>query len=118
MNIAFPFQVDARGHTASATPSQNLRQMVELVLFTRPGERVNRPDFGTDLLGLVFSPNPPIGALAVQTLIQSALRRWLGDLLTQEEIVVEADDSTLRIQVRYVDRTTGTRDEVSFEVGP
>ena len=34
-----------------------MRDMIEQVLFTAPGERVNRPDFGCGLLQMVFGPN-------------------------------------------------------------
>ena len=49
------------------------------MLFTAPGERVNRPDFGSGLLQLVFAPNSDELAGATQFLVQGALQQWLGD---------------------------------------
>ena len=52
MEIAYPFHVDGRGRSAPADANEHIRQMIEQVLFTAPGERVNRPEFGTGLLQL------------------------------------------------------------------
>ena len=57
MSLHFPFQPDHRGRSAEADDATHLRDMIEQVLFTVPGERVNRPDFGCGLLQLVFAPN-------------------------------------------------------------
>ena len=55
--------------------------MIEQLLFTNPGERVNRPDFGSGLLQMVFAPNSPELAAALQFTTQAALQRYLGDLI-------------------------------------
>ena len=57
MNIDFPFHFDDRGRTATTTLDDHVRDLIEQLLFTSPGERVNRPDFGAGLLQLVFAPN-------------------------------------------------------------
>ena len=59
MNIDFPFHSDSRGRTATTDDDDHIRDMIEQFLFTNPGERVNRPDFGSGLLQLVFAPNSP-----------------------------------------------------------
>ena len=59
MNIDFPFHFDARGRTATPPTTDHIRDMIEQLLFTAPGERVNRPDFGSGLLQMVFAPNSP-----------------------------------------------------------
>jgi phage baseplate assembly protein W len=56
-NIDFPYRFDGHGRTATAQRDQHLRNLIEQVLFTSPGERVMRPDFGSGLLALVFEPN-------------------------------------------------------------
>ena len=62
--------------------------MIEQLLFTNPGERVNRPDFGSGLLQLVFAPNSPELAAALQFTLQAALERWLGDVIEVRELEV------------------------------
>jgi phage baseplate assembly protein W len=102
MEIAYPFYIDGRGRTATATRDAHIRQMIEQLLFTTPGERVNRPDFGTALMQLIFAPNSPELATATEFTIQSALQQWLGELIQVEAVRVESEESTLRITVQYI----------------
>jgi uncharacterized protein len=106
MNIDFPFRIDSRGRTAGTDTADHVRDMVEQVLFTNPGERVNRPDFGSGLLQMVFAPNSTELAAALQFTTQSALQRFLGDLIDLQQVQVTADEATLSVTVRYVLRQT------------
>ena len=115
MQIDYPFRFDGRGRTAEATEDGHLRDLIELVLFTAPGERVNRPTFGSGVLRLVFAPNGEALAAAAQFTIQGALQQWLGDLIVVEAVEVESEDSTLRIRVQYVVRRTQRREVAQFE---
>lgn len=102
MNIVFPYRIDGRGRSAEAdSDDAHLRDMIEQVLFTVPGERVNRPDFGCGLLQLVFAPNSVELAATLQVLVQGALQQWLGDLLRIDEVATDSVDATLSVQVRY-----------------
>ena len=89
--------------------------MIEQLLFTNPGERVNRPDFGSGLLQLVFAPNSPELAAALQFTVQAALQRWLGDVIDLQSLEVTSEDSTLRVVVQYAVRRTGTARADTFE---
>jgi uncharacterized protein len=106
-NIAYPYATSGRGRTATADDPSHLRDLIEQVLFTSPGERVNRPDFGCGLLQLVFAPNSAEVAAATQFLVQSALQQWLGDVLVAESVDIAVDDASLRVTVRYILRRTG-----------
>jgi len=108
MNIDFPFHFDARGRTALTDDDDHIRDMIEQLLFTNPGERVNRPDFGSGLLQMVFAPNSPELAAALQFTMQGAVQRYLGDLIDLQQLQVEAVDSTLSVTVAYVVRRTQT----------
>lgn len=114
MNIDFPFHFDARGRTAAAADDDHVREMIEQLLFTSPGERVNRPDFGSGLLQLVFAPNSPELAATLQFTIQGALQRWLGDVIDLEALEVTSQDSTLQVVVQYVVRATGAAQSATF----
>jgi uncharacterized protein len=107
MNIDFPFHFDGRGRTASTNDNDHIRDMIEQLLFTNPGERVNRPDFGSGLLGMVFEPNSPELASALQFSMQAAIQRWLGDLIELQTLEVTSEEATLRVVVQYVVRRTG-----------
>ncbi|WP_431284194.1 GPW/gp25 family protein [Humitalea sp. 24SJ18S-53] len=117
MHVAFPFRFDARARTAEADRASYLRGLIAQVLFTQPGERVNRPDFGSGILQLVFSPNAPEIAATAQFLVQGALQQWLGDLILVEAVEIEAEDSTLRVRIAYLDRSEQTRATADFSRG-
>jgi len=108
MDVAFPYQVDGRGRSATTDDAGHVRDLIEQVLFTSPGERVNRPTFGSGLLELVFDPNREELATATQLLVQSSLQQWLGDVIQVEEARVESDDSELAVTVAY--RTIRTQE--------
>ena len=106
--VDFPYHVDGRGRTAETDDADHLRDLIEQVLFTAPGERVMRPDFGSGLLALVFEPNSTVLAATTQMLVQGALQQHLGHLIAVEAVEVEAVDSTFTVNVRYVVRRDGT----------
>jgi phage baseplate assembly protein W len=106
MNIDYPFQIDGRGRTAATDDDDHIRDMIEQFLFTDPGERVNRPDFGGGLRKLVFAPNSPELATALQFTIQAGLQRWLMDLIDVKKLAVTSEEAELRIEIVYVVRRT------------
>ena len=114
MQIDFPFAFDSRGRTAQTTEDDHIRDLIEQVLFTAPGERVNRPTFGSGLLQMVFTANSDELATATQFLVQGALQQWLGDLIQVEAVAVSSDDSTLRVAVQYLVRRSQQRQTANF----
>lgn len=119
MNIDFPFQLDRRRNVVTDSDADHLRDMIEQLLFTMPGERVNRPDFGCGLHQFVFGPASPEVAAALELSVRSNIERWLGDLLTVIELDVLADDAALRVDLRYlVAGTTTTRTDTFTMSGP
>jgi len=116
-NLDYPYHFDGRGRTASTGDNAHIRDLIEQVLFTAPGERVNRPDFGSGLMQLVFAPNSDELAAATQFLVQGALQQWLGDLIEVEAVEVLNEDSTLRVTVQYSVRRTDERQTAQFTRG-
>lgn len=106
MHVDYPWHVDGRGRTALTDEADYVRDLIEQVLFTAPGERVNRPDFGSGLLQLVFAPNSDALGGAVESSVQAALQRWLGDRVQVEAVDVTSEDATLSVKVRYLIRRT------------
>jgi len=102
----FPFRIDGRGRSARTGQDDHIHDLVEQVLFTTPGERVNRPTFGCGLLQLVFEPNSEPLALAVKATVQASLQQWLGELIAVDRVVVEPQDSVLQVTVGYTVRLT------------
>lgn len=117
MDIAFPYDIDAHGHTASAAYADHVRQLVEQLLFTAPGERVNRPEFGSGLLQLVFAPNSPELAATLEFTVQAALEQWLGDVIQIDALRVDSEDAVLSVGLTYTLRATGEQGAFTLTPG-
>ncbi len=117
MNIDFPIHFDGRGRTAEVETDAHLRELIEQVLFTAPGERVNRPQFGCGLSRLIFAPNSDELAAATQFLVQGALNQWLGELIQVDDVRVENQDAELRVIVQYTVRRTQQQQVARFAQG-
>jgi Bacteriophage baseplate protein W len=112
--LDYPWAIDGRGRTADVDPDGHVRDLIEQVLFTSPGERVMRPDFGSGVLAMVFEPGGPEMAAAAQFLVQSSLERELADVLALESVAVESVDAALVITVEYVVLRTQARAVAAF----
>jgi phage baseplate assembly protein W len=106
VQLAFPFHVTRRGREAHTTADGHIRDMIEQVLFTAPGERVNRPDFGCGLLRMTFAASNEAVDAATQALVAGSLQQWLGHLIQIEAVEVNSQNETLRVTVRYYARRT------------
>lgn len=117
MNLDFRFSFSSRGRTAETSDDEHIRDLIEQVLFTAPGERVNRPDFGSGLLRLVFAPNSDELAAATQFLVQGSLQQWLGDLIEVNDVRVQSSDASLLVEVQYTVRRTQQQQVAQFSRG-
>ncbi|MGB6130237.1 MAG: GPW/gp25 family protein [Acidobacteriaceae bacterium] len=122
MNVQFPYSFDQRGRTADADQdpdpqNRHIRDLIEQVLFTAPGERVNQPSFGCGLLQLVFDPNSAEIATATQYLVQGALQNSLGDLISLNGVSVSAQDNQLTVVVQYTVRSSQQQQVAQFSSG-
>jgi phage baseplate assembly protein W len=104
MHIASPYHFDQYGRTAESSGEDYIHALIEQVLFTSPGERVNRPDFGSGIMQLVFARNNEAVAATVQMTVQAALQKWLGSLIQVNKIEVANEDSRLIVAVNYTVR--------------
>jgi uncharacterized protein len=99
--LAFPYALDLTGHTAQIDRLTHIAEMIEQILSTSPGERVNRPTFGSGTTQLVFAPNSDVLAAAQQHAIQAGLQQWLSDLIRVQSVTVSSEEATLRVTVVY-----------------
>ncbi len=100
-NIAFPYQIGGGGRTALSDDDSHIRDMIQQLLFTAPGERVNRPTFGSGTAQLVFEPNSDVLAAAQQQAIQAGLQQWLSDLVRVQSVTVTTQEAGLMVTVVY-----------------
>lgn len=113
-HLDHPYRISGLGRTATTGDEDHLRDLIEQVLFTAPGERVMRPDFGCGLAQLVFEPNSVVLAATTQMLVQAALLQHLSHLIAVDEVSVEADDAALRVNVRYTVLEDGRAQRAAF----
>ena len=116
-NVNFPYQFDGRGRTQEAALQDYVKQLVEQVLFTSPGERVNLPDFGSGLLQLPFAPNSVEMAAATQFTVQAALQKWLGSYVKVQSVVASAQEAVLTVTVTYTPLSTEVTQVQTFVYG-
>jgi phage baseplate assembly protein W len=114
-SIAYPYAFDGRGRTALAADTDHIEQMIEAVLFTSPGERVNRPTFGCGLLQMPFEPNDDRLQQTMEFLIRGALSQWLGTLIDTQSIDVARNDNVFSVTIVYLIRKTKRPQSATFE---
>jgi Bacteriophage baseplate protein W len=117
MQIAFPFSVDVRGRVRQSPEAEHVSALIEQVLFTAPGERVNRPTFGSGLRQLVFGAASEEVAAAVRHLVQGALQQHLGDRIALDAVTIRAEDATLHVTVSYTLRGSQQPQRVELAYG-
>ena len=115
--LDFPYHFSGLGRTATTDRDDHIRDLIEQVLFTSPGERVMRPDFGAGLLDLVFEPNSVTLAATTQMLVHSALQLNLSHLIAVQGVDVENDDAALRVTIRYVTLLERAAGSATFSLG-
>lgn len=116
MQIDFPYHFGGNGRTSSADAAKHIRDLIEQILFTSPGERVNRPDFGAGILQMVFAPASDEAAATAEFMIKGALQQYLGQRIEVEEVRTEADNATLRFRIAYRMLQDDTRNVAEFEM--
>ncbi len=114
----FPVRLDqSLGHVFKETDyPAYVTQLIRQVLLTAPGERVNRPDFGAGLRRIVFSPTEQSTATLVKITILHNLERWLGTIITVDEVSTDFGEGILHVGVTYTIRSTGDQDILDLEV--
>ena len=118
IGVKFPFNapgVFAKSFTTFDQASTNIKSL----LLTRKGERYEQPNFGTDLLNLVFEPNISELKDFVSTTINDAVNFWLPYITISElNIVTGEDDPTLvhnlKISIRFT--VTGSNSEETITI--
>lgn len=117
VNAHFPLQFDGRGRSREDDEATWVRGLIEQLLFTDPGERVMRPDFGSGLREQVFAPNSPEQAATSQFLVQSALQQFMADIIRVEAVEISAVDASLTVTIKYVILRTETAQQQTFVQG-
>src|SRR5712691_8105521 len=102
-SVRYPFAVDDAAGRLAQEPSyaEHVEHMIKQVLFTSPGERINRPDFGCGLRRMVFAPSSEATAQLLQVMVLQSLEKWLGTVITVDTVTVAAVDESLEVRLAY-----------------
>lgn len=114
MHIAYPLRITQEGLAATAQQKDHIEQLIEQLLFTMPGERVNRPEFGTALSQLIFSPGNEELVAATQFLVQGALQQWLGTSIQVQAVRIVSQENTLTVTITYIIKRTQEQNIARF----
>lgn len=117
-SIRWPLAIDPLAGTVADEPeyARHIDQLIKHLLLTNPGERIHRPDFGCGLRRMVFSPNNPAAASLAKISVLQALEKWLGTVITVEDLTITARDERLEVSVRYILRVRQERRYLNVEV--
>lgn len=115
MDINFPYQIRVNGRTDTTDRNDHVRDLIKQVLFTSPGERVNRPTFGCGLNQLVFEPNSFELISTLQFLVKGALQEWLSEVIDVAEVRIEIMDSILQVHIQYTEIGISNIQDAVFE---
>jgi phage baseplate assembly protein W len=117
-HIDYPLMIDGAGRVALTDVDDHVRDMIEQILFSRPGERVMRPDFGCGLAELLFEPNDTVLAAATELRVRAALQRWLSDMADVEHVAVLSEENRLVVEVSWVRLLDGATGAAAFTAPP
>jgi len=106
--LAFPFQIGSLG-AEIAEHARHVRDQIEQVLFTSPGERVFRPEFGAGIRALVFEPNTSaLAELTRKRLLSSLAEALRGEVDPRSlSVDVEGEGEKLLVVISYILATIG-----------
>jgi phage baseplate assembly protein W len=114
--LDYPFRIGGEGGAALTDADDHVRDLIEQVLLTNPGERVNLPEFGAGLRNVVFDGTNEMLRATTQFIVTQNLNRWLSDTLMVERVSVESDDGTLVVDVVYALKRTRDRQRLTVRV--
>jgi hypothetical protein len=105
----FPIGVDA-GRSATAFYEEDIREAINIIIGTNPGERVMRPDFGAGLQDFLFEPVNTTTMATLQLRVQNSLIDWEPriDVISVSVTADTTERNRLLIQVAYKVRATNT----------
>jgi uncharacterized protein len=102
--LNFPLRTNPRGEIMLVTGPEDIEQSIRIILGTRPGERVMRPNFGCRAYELLFEPRSPSTISLLQEYVEQALLMWEPRIEVQSVNVTAdpANDGALMAEIEYI----------------
>ena len=106
-DLDFPYDFSGLGRTATTDRADHIRDLMEQVLFTSPGERVMRPEFGCSMWDQLFAPLTAGTLGLIEQAVREALARW-EPRIDVTSVLATGDQSTgaVHISLGYVVNST------------
>lgn len=105
---------DANGQLQYPSLAPSVRELIQVLLSTRPGEQLMRPGFGAGLENLLMEPNTVATRARIKDLIDDALKRWETRIVVDGIAVDPVSDAAtgiadgVRVEIAYRLKRTGT----------
>lgn len=114
--LAFPLRVNARGEIAMVSAERDVEESIRIILGTRPGERVMRPEFGCRAHELLFEPRSAAVETLIKQYVSQALRRWEPRIEVMSVTVLGQTelDGALIVDVTYLIKATHDRRSIVY----
>lgn len=106
-SLSFGFHVDDHRDAATSSDDLLVREQLEQLLLTIPGERVDRPDFGCGIQLLVFEAATAETAAATEYVVRASLAKFMADVVDVEGVRVRTGDAELIVEILYTVLATG-----------
>ena len=85
---------------ANMSEKDKVRSQIMHVIFTPKGQRIRMPEFGTDLIKYIFSPNDSVSWEGVKNEVITAVQRFVPNVVLNDVRVVQSEDERSEIYVR------------------
>ncbi len=101
-HLSFPFRIGSNGRTAQVNSlEEHVHDELIQLLLTNLGERAFLPEFGGGLRQLVFEPTDPATKGITKAQITQAIETWLGQRVQLENLIVEANNNIIEVEIQY-----------------
>ena len=115
--ISWPPRIDGDGRLRLSSDADNVREAIQVILLTEPGERVRLPEFGAGLGRFLFEPNIPATHIAIARHITQSLMRW-EPRIRVAQVEVDADPSDPQAALATITyRLVSTAQQATLNIG-
>lgn len=114
--LAFPFQRGANAFPNPATDDDLIRQALIQLITTQKGQRVMRPDFGTDAWKFVFEDNNLALAALIQTEVGQSIAKNESRVILIAIQVERDNDGNVIVTIQYVIPATAQTQTLSVSL--
>ena len=99
--ITFPFEYNSLGKILTSSSEQNIQESIKIILSTKLGERMMRPDFGCRINELLFSLNTIDTHNLIIYYVTESLHKWEHRIIVKSVRVKKNSFTSINIDINY-----------------